>query len=76
MVLKVIMKVPDFTLPDNQGTDITLSNFKTKDILFYIFIRMIIPKDVPLKLLILETIMRNKKNLLIIIVIMIFRLKN
>ena len=40
MELKVGMKVPDFTLPDSKGNDVTLSKFKGKKVILYFY-----PKD-------------------------------
>lgn len=40
MGLKVGMKAPDFTLPDSQGKEVSLSNFKGKKIILYFY-----PKD-------------------------------
>jgi thioredoxin-dependent peroxiredoxin len=40
MELKGGMKAPDFTLPDNQGNHVTLSNFKGKNVILYFY-----PKD-------------------------------
>ena len=40
MELKEGMKAPDFTLPDNQGNNVTLSNFRGKNVILYFY-----PKD-------------------------------
>jgi len=40
MELKEGMKSPDFTLPDNQGNNVTLSNFRGKNVILYFY-----PKD-------------------------------
>ncbi|TFG90635.1 MAG: peroxiredoxin, partial [Candidatus Atribacteria bacterium] len=40
MELKEGMKAPDFTLPDDQGNDVALSNFREKNVILYFY-----PKD-------------------------------
>jgi len=40
MELKVGMKAPDFTLPDSQGKDVSLSSFIGKNVILYFY-----PKD-------------------------------
>ena len=40
MELKEGMKAPDFTLPDNQENNVTLSNFRGKNVILYFY-----PKD-------------------------------
>ena len=40
MELKEKMKAPDFTLPDSQGNQVALSNFKGKNVILYFY-----PKD-------------------------------
>jgi peroxiredoxin Q/BCP len=40
MELKVGMRAPDFTLPDSQGNDVALSNFREKNVILYFY-----PKD-------------------------------
>ena len=40
MNLEEGMKAPDFTLPDSQGIDITLSDYKGKNVILYFY-----PKD-------------------------------
>jgi peroxiredoxin len=35
MGLKGGMKAPDFTLPDSQGNNVKLSNFKGKNVILY-----------------------------------------
>lgn len=40
MELKAGMKAPDFTLPDSQGKDVSLSNFIGKNVILYFY-----PKD-------------------------------
>lgn len=40
MELKEGMKAPDFTLPDSQGNDVTLSSFRGKNVILYFY-----PKD-------------------------------
>ncbi|HXL02280.1 MAG TPA: thioredoxin-dependent thiol peroxidase [Candidatus Atribacteria bacterium] len=40
MELKIGMKAPDFTLPDSQGNDVSLSNFIGKNVILYFY-----PKD-------------------------------
>ena len=40
MELKVGMRAPDFNLPDNQGHDVALSNFRGKNVILYFY-----PKD-------------------------------
>lgn len=40
MELKEGMKAPDFNLPDSQGNDVTLSNFREKKVILYFY-----PKD-------------------------------
>ncbi|MDD3656799.1 MAG: peroxiredoxin [Atribacterota bacterium] len=40
MELKIGMKAPDFNLPDSQGNDVSLSTFKSRNIILYFY-----PKD-------------------------------
>ena len=40
MELKVGRRAPDFNLPDSQGNDVTLSNFREKNVILYFY-----PKD-------------------------------
>ncbi|MBU4227096.1 redoxin domain-containing protein [bacterium] len=37
MELKEGMKAPDFTLPDSQGKDVALSNFRKKKVILYFY---------------------------------------
>lgn len=40
MELKVGMRAPDFNLPDSQGNDVALLNFREKNVILYFY-----PKD-------------------------------
>ena len=41
MELKLGIRAPDFTLPDSQGNDVALSNFREKKVILYFSERVI-----------------------------------
>jgi len=57
-ILKIGDDAPTFTLPDSQGNQVSLSDYKANG-LFYIFIRRMIRLDVPSKLVSLEMILKR-----------------